>query len=70
MSNELEFVNFCISFGHRLNQITDKWRYAKELEILPEEEEQLLRAMYMIFKSGIISFGNDNRDPGEIITGK
>ena len=31
MSNELEFINFTISFHRRLGQIIEKWSTAKEL---------------------------------------
>lgn len=65
---ELAFINFCISFHKRLGQIIDKWRNIKELDILPEEEEDMLRALHRCYYEGELAFGNENRDPSEIIT--
>ncbi len=62
---ELEYINFCISFHQRLGQIIEKWRNPKALEMLPEEEEGILRVLHTGHRNGL-SFGNRERDPGEI----
>ena len=70
MSNELEFINFTISFHRRLGQIIEKWSTAKELvDMLPEEEQAILRVLHRAHDDGEIAFGNENRDAGEVIRG-
>ncbi len=63
---ELGFVNFCISFHQRMGLIIEKWRNAKTLEMLPEEEEAILRVLHKACFRGELAFGNEQRDPGEI----
>lgn len=71
MSSELEFINFTISLHDRLGKVIEKWRNpGKKPDILPEEEEELLHALHKIFREEDISFGNDNRDPGDILLRK
>jgi len=70
MSSELEFINFTISFHKRLGQIIEKWRNAKTQEILPEEEEAILKVLHRAHWEGNLAFGNENRNPGEIIAGE
>jgi hypothetical protein len=70
MSNKLEFINFCISFHDRLGQIIEKWRNPKTSEMLSEEEENIVKVLHRPHYKGELSFGNENRNPGEVIAGE
>jgi hypothetical protein len=70
MSTELEFLNFCISLHKRLGPIIDKWQRSKKLEIMNVDDEKMMDMIHFIFWEGKYGFGNDNRNPNEIIGGE
>ena len=70
MSTELSFVNFCVSLHKRLGPILDKWQKSKKLEVMDPEDEKLMDMLHSIWYDEKYYFGNENRNPNEIIKGE
>lgn len=67
----LDYLNFLISFNKRLTNILEnKITNSKKFENLTDEDEELLKALYFVHDHMGLEFGNDNRDPNDLKTGK
>lgn len=67
MSTELSFINFTISLHKRLGPILEKWQKSKKLEVMDPEDEKVMDMLHSLWYDERYHFGNDNRNPNEII---
>jgi hypothetical protein len=71
MSEELSFLNFCISFNRKLTDILEsKITNSKKFEDLTSDDVEILRLLHFGHDHMGLEFGNDNRNPHDLRAGE
>ena len=69
--SEMVFLNFCISFSKRLNNILEeKITNSKKFENLTPEDEAVLKLLFTGYGKMGMEFGNDNRNHKDLKAGE